>query len=156
MLFQESSGTEDREQKIWCHHFLPPSPFLVTQSIAHTLAQNNRIKASQTREFNRIGVWEPPCDSTEVTAYSSCLEATNSLDFWASYRPCLVTLAPRSYSRSLRLGLIFFMALFTFKKCFYLCIYIFIICPTDLDIWIVHRHSFTAFKSKAWRHIMHP
>lgn len=33
--------------------------------------------------------------SREVTAYSSCLEATNSLDFWASYHPRPVTPAPQ-------------------------------------------------------------
>lgn len=69
-----------------------------------------------------------------VTAYSSCLEATNSLAFWGSYHPRPVTPIPAGLRVGLRLGLIFFMVLFAYLNAFYLCIYIFIICPTDLDI----------------------
>ena len=57
------------------------------------------------------------------------LEAMNSEESWASHHPHTVTPAHRAQRKTLRLGLIFF----------YLCIYIFIISPTNLDIWPVHK-----------------
>ena len=115
-------GNRRQEQHIRPHHFFSPFLFLVTESITHTLAPNNGIKTSQTRELNRIGEWEPPHHSTEVPAHSS-LEAMNSEESWAFHHPHTVTPAHRAQGKTLRLGLIFF----------YLCIYIFIISPTNLD-----------------------
>ena len=132
-------GNRRQETGHLTHHFSFPFSIFGNRVNNTNTGSKNGIKASQTRELDRTGEWEPPHHSTEAPAHSSSLEATNSPESWASYHPHTATPAHRAHSKTLKLGLIFF----------YLCIYIIIISPTDLDIWIVHRQSFTVSGPRA-------
>lgn len=138
MLFQETSGTEDRESRTFWPLLSVPSLVLMTRSVIHSLDQSGGIETSQKTEPKLDSGSENHTATTSKLPCTSFLSGSHKLIGLLGLGPSppqpLLSPGLRAHlsQRSPSHDLLFFLhRIFHFHEILYLCIYIFITCPAD-------------------------